>query len=131
VAEFWVHLFEQNEYFFSKGFWRWMMTDEDIAASMRHAFPNRGSAVLRDVIRVRGRYNRGALASQRRALPRLRSYRYAQYGPELWKRITSRGKALPDEGQVPHALTPEEEDRITGANSVPLENTKDPKEIPS
>lgn len=104
VAEMWAHLFALNEALFRKG--EKVMDDDDIVAAMLLAFPDRAqSQVLKEVNRVRGRYNRGGLTGQDAAPPAwLRSYRYKNLAGRAM-RVSPHGRPLPDEKQVPEKET--------------------------
>ncbi len=91
VAEYWAHLFLQNEVFFSSRKQRknLVLTNEQITEAMRTAFPERISAVFDEVNKVRNRYARGVLTGAIEV-----SFRYIRNEDGKVLRANSRGKAI-------------------------------------
>lgn len=103
IAEHWQFLFVHNEQAWHVGDLDAMMTDEEITLNMLAAFPGRRDhAILRDVVRVRARYNRGQLHCQKETgKPQRMSFRYIRLWPNgPIARVTARGRELERKGGI-------------------------------
>lgn len=103
IAEHWHFLFEHNERAWDLDDLEAIMTDEEITLKMLAAFPGRRDhAILRNVVRVRSRYNRGALHCQRETgRPQRISYRYLRLWPNgPVARVTARGREVERKGGI-------------------------------
>jgi hypothetical protein len=93
VREYWTQLFQQNEELFRAHRYVDILTDIEITEAMFSAFPDRiVSALMKQVVRVRGVYNRGVWFNGMR--PRLQSRRYRRIGDGTCVAITARGRLL-------------------------------------
>lgn len=93
VREYWTQLFRQNEELFAAHRFGEIRTDPEISEAMFSAFPDRiVSASMKQVVRVRGVYNRGIWFGGMR--PRPQSRRYRRIGDGTCVAVTARGRLL-------------------------------------
>lgn len=99
IGQKWVQLLDANEQAFEDGKPERVLDDQDLTAAMFLAFPGRrSSAIFRDVVKVRNRYNRGVIHCQKGVRPARPSYRYVRLGGGGVRRITARGRQLAELG---------------------------------
>jgi len=91
VRAFVAQLLARNEAAVVAKDWAAVLNDDEIYRAIMRGFPDRWeSQILRDVTRIRSRYNRG---DRELEPPTVVSYRYARFESELW-RISPRGRRL-------------------------------------
>lgn len=103
IAEHWQYLFDHNEQAWLNNDLDAIMTDEEITLDMLAAFPGRRDhQILRNVVRVRARYNRGQLHCQKETgKPYRPSFRYIRLWPNgPVARVTARGRELERKGGI-------------------------------
>jgi hypothetical protein len=92
VSQAWVKALLENEKT------RPPLTDAEISAKLAAMFPDRPAHVFDDVNRARAAYNRGGLACQHGAAPRIKSHKYkclsTPEGAPRWVVVTPRGSFL-------------------------------------
>lgn len=93
VREYWAALFRQNEKLFAAHRLSEVLTDAEITEAMFAAFPDRvACSLMRQVVRVRGVYNRGDWFGGMRPQPQ--SKRYRRIGDGTCVVVTARGRLL-------------------------------------
>ncbi len=123
VGEYWVRLFIENEWLFSNG-GILVMDDDDLTAAAFVAFPDRQrSKIFHNVVRIRNRYNRGAIACQKSKRPKIRSYRYHNNAAGIAMRISARGKILPAKQQIAQEVSEKHRIKRKGEFNLQCKNS--------
>ncbi len=91
IHAMWVLLLRENEKMWKGDRFEKVLVDGQITTAMRHAFPARDTMpAFRQVVKMRGRYNRGVFTGGRR--PIVQSVRYHRFTNGIVIKVTARGR---------------------------------------